>query len=179
MARRALAGVLLCLCCGLCGQVDSLAATTPPELNQVSSIFANGRAWPVYCVDTEDELAEGLLDEWSWGFTEMALEYVVLRSDLCPAAEHPEDETLSPYTRAIGVLALIHEAYHVRAWAWRWNESRVECQAIRHFRVGVKLLGGSQDTADELYPYALMFHYLIARPGGVYYWPACRVPEWN
>lgn len=156
------------------------AAASPDslELRAVAKVFANGRDWPVRCLEPGSEEAQGLLDDWSWGFTEMRDHYIALRADLCPAAEHPEDESLSPYTRAIAVLALVHEAYHVRAWAWRWNESRVECQAIRHFRAGVKLLGGSQDTADVLFPYALMFHFLIARPGGTYYWAGCRVPWW-
>jgi len=61
------------------------------------------------------------------------------------------------------VLTLVHESYHVRHWRWRLNEARVECQAIRHFRVGVRVLGGSQELADRLLPLGLSWHDQIAQ----------------
>ena len=78
--------------------------------------------------------------------------------------------------KALAVLTLVHESYHVRHWSWRLNEARVECQAIRHFRVGVRVLGGSQQLADRLLPFALAWHVELARDS-VYQLPACRLPR--
>jgi hypothetical protein len=167
--------VLLVLAALICA-APAYGYTTSDELSHVSSVFANGRAWPVECIAPQE--SDGSLDQWVFGFTDMAEHYVALRADLCPLAEHPEDETTSPWDRAIAVLALVHESYHVRNWSWRWNEARVECQAIRHFKIGVKLLGGSQQNADDLLPYALAWHFLIARPGTPYFLSGCRVPSW-
>ena len=55
-----------------------------------------------------------------------------------------------PWQMALGALALIHEAYHLRIWNHRLDEGRVNCQAIRHFKVGVMaarwLPAGSRTT---------------------------------
>ncbi len=169
---------LILVVCALALAPAAGAYTRSPELEQVSKVFANGRGWPVRC-DTPEEWADTGADPlWAFAYTQMDERYVVLRGDLCPFAEHPEDETTPPWDRALAVLVLIHESYHVRAWPLRRVEGRVECQAIRHFTVGAQLLGATPDQAQELLPYALAWHYLIARPGTAYEWRKCRVPPW-
>jgi len=81
------------------------------------------------------------------------------------------------WQRATGVLVLLHEAYHLRLWRWRRDEGKVECQAIRHFKVGARLLGDSPELADELLPYALAAH---VRMKVLYDYrdDKCKVPLW-
>jgi hypothetical protein len=55
------------------------------------------------------------------------------------------------------------------------NEAHVECQAIRHFRVGVQVLGGSQQLADRLFPLALAWHDVITKNPS-YYLASCELP---
>lgn len=168
---------LLTLAAALVFAAPAGAYTRSDKLEHVLSVFANGRAWPVECA-TPDEAAELGLDDWSFAFTEMKQHYVMMRGDLCPAAENAADESIPPLERSIAILALVHEAYHVRAWTWRHDEARVECRAIQHFKIGAQLLGASEDQAQELLPFALMWHYFIARPEWLYYDPNCRVPHW-
>jgi len=52
----------------------------------------------------------------------------------------------------------------------------VECQAIRHFRIGVRVLGGSQQLADQLFPLALTWHDRITQ-NPAYYLASCVVPK--
>ena len=56
------------------------------------------------------------------------------------------------------MLVLVHEAYHVRRWAGRWDEAKVERRAIREFKKAAVLLGASRELANELLPYALAVH---------------------
>ena len=63
----------------------------------------------------------------------------------------------------------------MRLWPWRRNEAEVECHAIRHFKVGARLLGASPELANELLPYALAAH---ARMGRLYRDDNCKVPLW-
>ena len=103
--------------------------------------------------------------------------WIAIQGPLCATAEQNGDETLPVWDRALSVLVLIHEAYHARAWGGRFDEARVECRAIRHFRVGAKLLGATQQQADDLMLYGLAWHFLFARPGMRYYSPWCQTPE--
>jgi hypothetical protein len=101
---------------------------------------------------------------------------VEFRSDLCPILDNLADSNADDRTKALAVLTLVHESYHVRRWKWRLNDARVECQAIRHFRVGVRVLGGSQQLADQLFPLGLFWHDQIARSPS-YYLSSCEVPH--
>ena len=59
------------------------------------------------------------------------------------------------------------------------NEGRVNCQAIRHFKVGVRLLGGSRQLAHELLPYALAIYWQLAVKAPAYHWIRCHAPSWR
>lgn len=114
--------------------------------------------------------------ELVFGATHLKADWIMLRTDICEAADRPGDETISPSLRALAVMTLVHEAYHVRRWSARRNEGRVQCQAIRHFRVGAQLLGATRAQADLLYPFALSWHRGIAQRDSEYHWSGCRVP---
>ena len=99
------------------------------------------------------------------------------------------DENLPDWKRALGVAVILHEGYHLRHWSAAGNEGKVECKAIRHFKVAVQLLGGSPRVADELFPFALAYHYELVylsrlwarsgvRPGRESYEDlTCEVPD--
>ena len=107
----------------------------------------------------------------------MTKDYIVLHPALCAGARDSVQTDVPVWQRAAGVLVLVHEAYHVRRWAGRWNEAKVECRAIRDFKKAVVLLGGSRELANELLPSALAVH---LRMGAVFpeYRADCRLPVW-
>jgi hypothetical protein len=108
----------------------------------------------------------------------MIHEHIVMHPALCAGAAAVNDPTLPLWQRATGALVLVHEAYHLRRWGGRWDEARVECRAIRHFRVGAELLGASPDVANELLPYALAAHQRMVTLFPNYRAPNCRLPLW-
>lgn len=114
--------------------------------------------------------------ELVYGVTHLTEDWIMVRYDLCDAALRVADESVAPSLRALAVLALEHEAYHVRAWGWRRDEAKVECRAIRRFTVAAQLLGASLAQAQRLYWHATVWHYGIAQPGSAYYSPSCQVP---
>jgi hypothetical protein len=97
------------------------------------------------------------------------------RWDLCPILDDLARPGADDSTDALAVLTLLHESYHVRHWRWKLNEARVECQAIRHFRVGVQVLGGSPQLADPLLPFGREWHDRIARDPA-YHLTSCEAP---
>jgi hypothetical protein len=113
-----------------------------------------------------------------WAYTNMVRDYVVLHPLLCAAALRMADSQVPMAERAAAALVLVHEAYHVRSWAIRWNEAKVECQAIRNFKLGARLLGASPALANELLPFALALHLRMGARFPEYADPKCRLPVW-
>jgi hypothetical protein len=155
----------------------------PTLLEQVASVFAQ-RSAEVRCPSmgewTSDPIwGTGPNPQRAWGYTDMVDEYVVMHPNLCAGAEAVADPSLPPWERATGALVLVHEAYHLRHWARRRNEAKVECQAIRHFTAGARLLGASAELANDLLPYALAAHDRMVRLYPEYRDPTCRLPLWG
>jgi hypothetical protein len=113
------------------------------------------------------DLGDPLNAEEIYTRTFAATAIVEFRWDLRPILDDLARSGADDSTDALAVLALVHETYHVRHWKWRQNEARVECQAIRHFRVGVQVLGGSPQLADRLLPFGREWHDRIAREPGL------------
>jgi hypothetical protein len=143
-------------------------------------VFSNGTPAEVRCPDSPEEwsldLGSPLNPEEVYGRTFTRTAGVEFRSDLCPILDGLATSSADDSTKALAVLTLVHESYHVRHWRWRLNEAHVECQAIRHFRVGVRVLGGSQELADRLFPLALSWHALIISVPS-YFLPSCALPR--
>lgn len=166
---------------GMATQAGAMAATsTNPHIAAFVEVFSSGTPAQVRCPDSPDEWSHDLGDPLSpeeiYGRTFTGTEVVEFRSDLCPILDNLASSSADDSTKALAVLALVHESYHVRHWRWRLNEAHVECQAIRHFRVGVRVLGGSQQLADHLFPFALYWHAHITQ-GLAYYLASCAVPK--
>jgi hypothetical protein len=156
------------------------ARSVNPHIAAFVQFFANGAPVQVRCPDSLDEWntdlggREHIDDVYGVTFTQTSV--VEFRADLCVIMDNLAQSTADESTKALAVLALLHESYHVRHWTWRFDEAHVECQAIRHFRIGVRVLGGSRQLADELFPHGLAWHHRIAAEPA-YFLPSCRLPS--
>jgi len=173
--------VAVVLCFAAAGpRAGAAGVATNLHIAAFVEVFANGAPAEVRCPDSLEEwsldLGEPLAPEEIYGRTFTGTNVVEFRWDLCPILDDLSGSSADDTTKALAVLTLIHESYHVRHWSWRLNEARVECQAIRHFRVGVQVLGGSQQLADRLLPFGLEWHDRIARDRA-YYLASCEVPR--
>ena len=155
----------------------------PPLLQAVARYFAM-RTAEVRCPSTSEWVADPIWGSApnpsrAWGYTDMINEHIVLHPALCAGAVALSDRDVPQWQRAAGTLVLVHEAYHMRLWKWRRNEAKVECQAIRHFTVGARLLGASPDLANELLPFALAAHARMVRLFPEYRDRRCKLPLWT
>jgi len=157
------------------------AAVQRPKLAAVASVFAE-RPVRVKCYQPEElDAPEGI---GAWGYVNIPLakaRYMHVSDVMCNAARDVNGDA-PRWQRALGVLVIVHEAYHLRRWGAAGDEAKVECRAIRHWRVGARLLGATEETVTELWPYAIAYHYRLTgyedlwsddRP---YYDPGCDVP---
>lgn len=147
--------------------VDAYAAS-PADMNRVASIFAM-RPVTIACATPETDA--NLTD--AWGYTYLTWDFAVMRQELCDALEHPTEL----WSEAVAVAVLVHESYHMRLWPLRANEAVVECRAIRHFKVGARLLGIPPDRVALLLPWALMEHWRLAALVPEYFQVDCKVPN--
>jgi hypothetical protein len=181
-ASAELAALGLTLVCALLVAPVASAYDKPPDLQRVAAIFAMREA-EVRCPSMEEWVNDPI---WgtapnpsrAWGYTDMVNDHIVLQPALCSGALAVADPAVPSWQRATGVLVLVHEAYHMRLWRWRRNEAKVECQAIRHFKVGARLLGASPELANELLPSALAAHARMVRLYPEYRDDKCNLPLW-
>jgi hypothetical protein len=152
------------------------AYETPATLNEVARYYSLG-VGEVRC----DELAEWEADPYSmsyWGYTNVRWDYSVLAPHVCEGALSVASPEVPAWQRAIGTLVLVHEAFHLRHWRFRRNEGKVECQAMVYFTDAARMLGASEAEANNLYPYALAWHW---RQTALFPWyrdAACLLPAW-
>jgi hypothetical protein len=152
------------------------------DLDRVAAVFALREA-QVRCPSIDEWVADpiwgGPTQPRAWGYTNMIREHIVMHPALCAGATAVGNPALPGWQRATGVLVLVHEAYHLRRWGGRWDEARVECRAIRHFRVGAALLGASPEVANDLLPYALAAHQRMVTLFPNYRDRRCKLPLWR
>lgn len=160
---------------------DLVAPLYFPDLDAFASKFAM-RKVSVECTTY-------LLEAWlsgAWGVVipdptlGKAQKTMVEYDPICTGPLALNDPDYPDWKKAIGVLVIIHESYHLRHWSWASDEGRVECRAIRHFKVGVRLLGGSEELVEELYPVAYWAHQAVTSLTDAWgkrpYWdPRCKV----
>jgi hypothetical protein len=155
----------------------------PALLEKVAATFAL-RPAEVRCPTTQEWVDDPIWGSGpgvsrAWSYTDMIHEYIVMHPAFCAGALGVSDPGLPLWQRAVGTLVLVHEAYHLRHWKWRWSEPKVECQAIRHFTVGARLLGASPELANDLLPYALAAHQRMVTLFRGYRDPGCKLPLWR
>lgn len=108
--------------------------------------------------------------------------FTAIDADLCEGALAVNDRSLPVWKRALGVEVITHESYHLRRWGANQNEAKTQCKAVRHWKTAARLLGATEATVAELWPFALASHYKLAEyenwldGGRPYYDPSCQVP---
>jgi hypothetical protein len=157
------------------------ASTRSKQLDAVTTWLAM-RPVGVKCYGRDEKDAP-----WSygaWGYVVKPVgqsKFAHLDVQICAGALDVNGD-LPAWQRALGVSVVTHESYHLRRWGAAGNEAKVECQAIRHWKVVARRLGATEETVTELWPSALAAHYELAefqnwmtgeRP---YYDPDCEVP---
>jgi hypothetical protein len=174
--------VLVATLAGLLSTAPASAYDRPALLERAASYFAN-RAAEVRCPSTDEWTSDPIWGtapnpQRAWGYTDMLNDHIVLHPNLCAGALAVADSATPAWERATGVLVLVHEAYHLRRWKWRRNESKVECQAIHRFTKAAELLGASPQLANDLLPYALAAHARMIRLFPNYRDRHCTPPLW-
>jgi ribosomal protein L39E len=111
-------------------------------------------------------------------YTNVSKDYSVLAPPLCEGASDVANRQLPAWQRALGTLALVHEAFHLRHWRFRREEAKVGCQAIVYFTDAAQRLGASEAEANNLYPYALAWHLRLLQLLPWHRDPACLIPPW-
>ncbi len=150
------------------------AAYESPKLARTASVFAME---PV-TVTCSEKGEDWILDTQAWGYVYLAVPEVHMSRYLCEAAENVTSDAYGLSLRAIAVLVLTHESYHLRKqWSARADEAKVECAAVRHFRVAAQMLGASPELATQLRAYALAFHWRLAARHPEYNLKNCVVPR--
>jgi hypothetical protein len=163
--------LLLVIVCSLVFVTTANAWTHDRKLDNLSSVFSQ-RPMTVQCASKEED---PMLIQ-AWGYTpRVPSRWVRVEDKLCVAALDPFAD---PLWRGLAISVIIHESYHQRlSWSARLNEGKVECQAIRHFRVGAQMLDATAEEATALLPYALFWYFQETTIDG-YAYPYCVVPFW-
>jgi hypothetical protein len=103
--------------------------------NQTLDAIASWLAMRPVGVKCYDELEDG--SPWShgaWGYVWKPVgkaKFMHLDDRMCEGALGVNDPELPVWKRALGVLVLTHESYHLRRWGAAANEAKVECKAGR------------------------------------------------
>lgn len=169
--RRVIALAALILACVYAS--PALAEYESPKLAAVASVFAMQPVTVTCSTPAEDWLLEG-----AWGYVFLFDPVVHTSPYLCEAAEHVTDPVYGLSVRALAVMVVTHEAYHLRKqWSDRGDEGKVQCRAIRHFRYAAQMLGASPELATELRAYALYHHWKLAARFPEYHFADCVVPK--
>jgi hypothetical protein len=174
MSGIALIAVALLLGLALASPAD--AYETPALLNDVARQYSLG-VGEVHC-PSPDEWASDPFVGSRWAYTNVRRDYAVLAPSVCEGALNVARADVPAWKRAAGTLVLVHEAFHLRHWRFRRDEGKVECQAIVYFTEAAQRLGASEAEANNLYPYALAWHWRQLQLLPWYRDPACVLPPW-
>jgi hypothetical protein len=172
----ALCATILALLLGLVLAPVGRTYETPTRLNDVARYYSLG-VGEVRCAVQ----AEWGMDAYSrlyWGYTNVRRDYSVLAPHVCKGALSLASPEVPAWQRAIGTLVLVHEAFHLRHWRFRRDEGKVECQAMVYFTEAAERLGASEAEANNLYPYALAWHWRQTELFPWYRDPTCLIPPW-
>jgi hypothetical protein len=148
----------------------------PARLNEVAAAYSLG-VGDIRCPSQEEWNAD-FGSSFGYAYTNMRGEYAVLSPLVCAGAVGVGTSAVADWQQALGVLVLVHEAFHLRRWRWRRNEGKVECQAMVHFKEAAQRLGARPDQAHNLYAYAVALHAYKVRAFPQYRDRHCRLTPW-
>ena len=173
--------VLATVCTVLAILPSAFAATSYREINSVASWLAM-REVRVLCLTPEESVdlelegvvayVSGMYDtkgRWRPGNT-ATFSYGNCEALLAIRAGDASRFTITQQSWA--VLALAHEAGHLRGHRWGEKEDTTQCWAMRHFRYTAQRLRAP--NVDELYAEAYAIHHRLPVQ---YQLPTCRLPE--
>jgi hypothetical protein len=161
----------------LAGAAGAGAYERTTQLNDVAAVYslASGE---VRCPSSAEWDAD-FASSFGYAYTNMRDDYAVLSPLVCAGARGVGSTQVPRWQQALGVLVLVHEAFHLRHWRWRRNEGKVECQAMVYFREAAVRLGATEADAHDLYAYAIALHLYKAKLFPEYRDPACRYAMWT
>ena len=146
------------------------------RLNDVAAVYSLGTG-EVRC-PSSDEWSADFASSFGYAYTNLRDDYAVLSPLVCAGANGVGSAHVPRWQQALGVLVLVHEAFHLRHWRWRRNEGKVECQAMVYFREAAVRLGASEAEAYDLYAYAVALHLYKVKLFPEYRDPSCRYAMW-
>ena len=151
---------------------------TYPVLDALASHWAQ-RSVTVECPATEETWNADPRGYDAFGYIWPDANWTRVEPHVCAEALKAADENgITDAAIAAAILIITHESWHLRLWPWRMDEGRVECQAIRHFRQSVEMLGVTdRPHIDELYSYAWAFDAREAALFSAYRWRGCKIPK--
>jgi hypothetical protein len=152
------------------------AYETPAKLNEVARYYSLG-VGEVRCASPSEWTPDGQAKTY-WAYANVRLDYAVLAPQICEGALNVANTDVPAWQRAVATLVLVHEAYHLRHWRFRRNEAKVECQAMVYFAEAAQKLGASETEANNLYPYALAWHWRQVQLLPWYRDRGCLLPPW-
>ena len=155
---------------------NATAHEAPVDLTDVAQAYSLGPG-EVRCPSGAEWNADWA-SSFAWAYTNVREDVTVLGPVACEGALGVGSADVPGWQQALGVLALTHEAFHLRHWRFRRHEGKVECQALANFRDAARRLGATAEQAESLYPYALALHAYKARLFPQYGDPTCAVPPW-
>jgi hypothetical protein len=173
MTARILASLVLAVLV-LAG--DASGYDRPLKLNEVGLSYSLG-VGEIRCPSPR-EWDEDFASSFGYAYTNMVDEYAVLSPIVCAGALGVGSTSVREWQQALGVLVLVHEAFHLRRWRWRRDEGKVECQAMVYFREAAVRLGATPDQAYDLYAYAIALHAYKVGLFPQYRDRTCRLTPW-
>jgi hypothetical protein len=176
MSSRRVAAVLAFAVVALAGAAGAGAYERSARINDVAAVYSLG-VGEVRC-PSHAEWDADFASSIGYAYTNLVDDYAVLAPVVCAGAAGVGSRHVPDWQQALGVLVLVHEAFHLRHWRWRRNEGKVECQAMVYFREAAVRLGASEGHAYELYAYAIALHAYKVRIFPAYRDRACRLAAW-
>jgi hypothetical protein len=143
------------------------------KLGEVASVFAM-QPVTVTCASADEDWTFA----FAWGYVQPGVPVVHLDSYLCDAIVDVNSKRFGAKRKALAVMVLVHESYHLReSWGGAGSESETQCAAIRHVRVGAQFLGASYSFAMRLRDLAVGWHDQLGADHPEYGLAGCKVPR--
>jgi hypothetical protein len=142
------------------------------KLGEVASVFAMTPV-SVVCATAAEDPWHG----FAWGYVQLGVPVVHVDAYLCDAIVDVNSRRFGVRRKALAVMVLVHEAYHLRAWGGAGSEAETQCAAIRHVRYAAQFLGAPYMFAMRLRDLAVDWHDQLTGQHGEYHMPDCKVPR--
>jgi hypothetical protein len=146
-------------------------------LDQFASHFASRQVQVLCRSEVEDE---NLV--WAWGYVNWPpfppyttyINDVACLGALAIDLDAPE---VSDGQKVLGLVVLVHEAFHLRPVRGASNEGVTECRAFHNYDKGLRALGAEPEVVNRLMPRAIARHLYFVRRVPEYDLRSCVMPK--